>query len=125
MMDLRYARRMDRVALVRAELDERVRVARIAEAAPACRECRYDLGGGCGNPALTKTDYQPHTGYFGELVTVSLSDARSDKGLCGPEALLFDPLAPSEMQRREWREALSDGFGYAFLAAIILIMLTT
>lgn len=124
-MILRYGRCMDRVALVRAELDRKTTLARIAGSAPVCRECQFERGGNCGNPALTEASFEPHTGQFDERSNVKLADARSDKGLCGIEGLLFDPKPPSEIRWQQMREVLSDGFGYAFLAIVIVVVLTT
>lgn len=116
---------MDRVALVRAELDRKTALARLAGTSPICRECQFERGDSCGNPALTEASFEPHTGQFNERSNVKLADARSDKGLCGPEGLLFDPKPPAEIRWQQMREVLSDGFGYAFLAAIIVIILAT
>ncbi len=116
---------MDRVALVRAELDRKTALARIAGSAPICRECQFERSGNCGNPALTEARFEPHSGQFAEISKIGLAVARSENGLCGPEGLLFDPKPLSELHRMEFRSVLSDGFGYAFLVLIVVVMLST
>jgi hypothetical protein len=47
--------------------------------------------GTCGNPAYAVPKFSPVTGQYSERFDVSLHTARADDGLCGPEALLFEP----------------------------------
>lgn len=87
--------RMDRAARVRAEL-ERVKVeARAIEAAgPPCRDCRYStLTGTCSNPAYYKQSFDPSWGRYKINCDTPVETARSEGGLCGPEALLWEPVS--------------------------------
>lgn len=111
---------MDRAAQVRAEL-ERVKVeARAIEAAgPPCRDCRYiTLTGSCSNPAYYRQEFEPSSGNYKVRCDTPVATARSEAGLCGPEALLWEPQS-------KFRAALS-GVGrqmeaHPFLTAIGVI----
>lgn len=84
---------MDRAARVRAELD-RVKVeARTIEAAgPPCRDCKFiTLTGRCSNPAYYRQDFEPSSGDYKVRCDTPVTEARSEGGLCGPEALLWEP----------------------------------
>lgn len=84
---------MDRAARVRAELD-RVKIeARTIEAAgPPCRDCKFiTLTGCCSNPAYYRQDFEPSSGSYKVRCDTPVADARSEGGLCGPEALLWEP----------------------------------
>lgn len=84
---------MDRAALVRAEL-ERVKIeARAVEAAgPPCRDCRFiSLTGCCSNPAYYRQAFEPSSGSYKINCDTPVAEARSEGGLCGPEALLWEP----------------------------------
>jgi hypothetical protein len=74
-------------------LDEVTAIARKAkEAGPPCSECRYkSLLGMCGNPAYTVHEFSPATGEYSEQSRTPVADARAETGLCGPEALLYEP----------------------------------
>jgi hypothetical protein len=84
---------MDRPALVRAELERVKSEARAVEAAgPPCRDCRYiTLTGSCSNPAYYKQEFEPSSGRYKVRCDTPVSTARSEGGLCGPEALLWEP----------------------------------
>lgn len=45
----------------------------------------------CGNPAYSEQKFEPSTGEYIARHWTPVADARSDNGLCGPEALLFQP----------------------------------
>ena len=65
---------------------------RAKEAGPPCSECRYKtLLGMCGSPAYAVQRFSPATGEYSSRSETDLDTARSDGGLCGPEALLFEP----------------------------------
>jgi hypothetical protein len=46
----------------------------------------------CGNPAYAEQKFEPSTGSYSESFFTPVSTARAADGLCGPEALLFEPL---------------------------------
>lgn len=85
--------RVDRIAAARARLDEAATIAlKAKEAGPPCSECRYrTLLDMCGNPAYTVQEFSPATGRYSERSQTKIAEARDDTGLCGPEALLFEP----------------------------------
>jgi hypothetical protein len=94
---------MDRAARVRAEL-ERVKIeARTIEAAgPPCMDCKYKtLLGNCSNPAYYQQEFEPSTGSYSVKHETRIEEARSEGGLCGPEALLWEPLSKLRAIRRE------------------------
>jgi hypothetical protein len=74
-------------------LDESAALARKAkEAGPPCSECRYrTLLDMCGNPVYMVQEFSPATGEYSEKSRTKVAEARNDVGLCGPEALLFEP----------------------------------
>jgi hypothetical protein len=84
---------MDRAAQVRAELERVKTEARAIEAAgPPCRDCRYiTLTGICSNPAYYRQEFEPSSGRYKINCDTPVADARSEVGLCGPEALLWEP----------------------------------
>jgi hypothetical protein len=45
----------------------------------------------CSNPAYVVQEFSPATGAYSETSRTKVSEARDDTGLCGPEALLFEP----------------------------------
>lgn len=45
----------------------------------------------CGNPAYAEMRFDPSKGVLAEQFNVPVADARSDTGVCGPEAILFEP----------------------------------
>jgi hypothetical protein len=84
---------MDRTARVRAELDRVKTEARVIDAAgPPCRDCRFiTLTGCCSNPAYYRQEFKASSGDYKVRCETSVDDARSEDGLCGPEALLWEP----------------------------------
>lgn len=64
------------------------------EVGPPCLDCRYKRFGTCRNPAYAEPEYDAALGTYTEKFTTPLSNARSLDGLCGPEALLFEPELP-------------------------------
>lgn len=84
---------MDRAAQVRAELERVKTEARAVEAAgPPCRDCRFiSLTGCCSNPAYYRQAFEPSSGSYKINCDTPVSEARSEHGLCGPEALLWEP----------------------------------
>lgn len=80
----------------RQRLDQVASIARDArKAGPPCSECRFrKLSNYCGNPAYAEPGFNPAAGTYVEKFTTSVAEARSEDGLCGPEALLFEPAAP-------------------------------
>ena len=88
-----YLTPVDRIAAARARLDEAAAFAiRVKEAGPPCSECRYKtLLGMCGSPAYAVQKFSPSTGEYSSRSETSPEVARSEDGLCGPEALLFEP----------------------------------
>jgi hypothetical protein len=46
----------------------------------------------CGNPAYGEFKFEPSRGALSEQFDVPVAKARSDDGLCGPEAVLFEPV---------------------------------
>ena len=83
---------MNRVIEARARLIDTLDVARKArEAGPPCSECHYrTILGNCGNPAYAEAKFEPASGTYEESYSTSVKTARSDDGLCGPEAILFE-----------------------------------
>lgn len=109
---------MDRPARVRAELERQKVVARRAvEAGPPCRDCRYaTILGTCGNPAYYEQSFAPASGRYSIDRNTSFDDARSEGGLCGPEALLWEPQSKAwaiiggmgrQMEAHPWFTALA------------------
>jgi hypothetical protein len=45
----------------------------------------------CSNPVYAVQDFNPATGQYSERCETTVAEARADNGLCGPEALLFEP----------------------------------
>ena len=84
---------MDRISAARARLDEVATIAlKAKEAGPPCSECRYrTLLNMCSNPVYAVQDFNPATGQYSERCETTVVEARADNGLCGPEALLFEP----------------------------------
>jgi hypothetical protein len=84
---------VDRIAAAKGRVEQhRSFAARVREAGPPCLDCRYrTLLGTCGNPAYAKQAFDPARGAYSERFETRVSVARSDDGLCGPEALLFEP----------------------------------
>ena len=109
---------MDRAAAVKARLDEVKSVALGAmEVGPPCLECRYKRFGTCRNPAYSEPSFDPALGTFTEKFETSLSKARAEDGLCGPEGLLFEPQFPAI----EVAKAFGGGLKIAWLIATAII----
>jgi hypothetical protein len=84
---------MDRSALVKAKLVGVVETARrVGEAGPSCFDCAHRTLGRCGNIAYVEQRFEPATGKHVLDYPVTKERARAEDGLCGPEALLFEPL---------------------------------
>jgi hypothetical protein len=63
------------------------------DAGPPCSDCHFrTLLGMCGNPAYAEQKFEPSTGSYSESFFTPIATARAPDGLCGPEALLFEPL---------------------------------
>ena len=45
----------------------------------------------CGNPAYAEMRFNPAKGVLSESFDVPVEKARADDGVCGPEAVLFEP----------------------------------
>lgn len=45
----------------------------------------------CSNPAYAEMRFDPARGRLTEQFNVPVGEARSDVGVCGPEAILFEP----------------------------------
>lgn len=64
-------------------------------AGPPCVQCRYFAPGfepsRCASPAYSDHSVDFVAGVVAESPVVSAATARAHDGLCGPEALLFDP----------------------------------
>ena len=90
---------MDRAARARVELDRvKIEARAIQGAGPPCRDCRYiSLTGRCSNPAYYRQIFEPSSGSYSVENGATVEAARADEGLCGPEALLWEPLAPSQL----------------------------
>ena len=84
---------MDRAARAQAELDRvKIEARAIREAGPPCRDCRYiSLTGRCSNPAYYRQTFEPSSGAYSVEHVASVEVARAPDGLCGPEALLWEP----------------------------------
>ena len=84
---------MDRAARARVELDRvRIEARAIQEAGPPCRDCRYiSLTGRCSNPAYYRQIFEPSSGSYSVENGATVEAARANEGLCGPEALLWEP----------------------------------
>lgn len=84
---------MDRVGLAKSRVDEfKAFAVKAKEAGPPCMDCRFQtVLGRCSNPAYAEQSFDPARGVYSETFSTPISSARSDDGLCGPEALLFEP----------------------------------
>lgn len=89
--------RYERAIAVRRTLGEkRERLADVG-VGPACRGCRYGYGvedGICEHLIHSEGSPSPVDGQPLIRSKVSVTEARSIDGLCGPEALLFEPASP-------------------------------
>ena len=45
----------------------------------------------CGHPAYSEQSFSPASGEYSVSHRTPVTAARADEGLCGPEALLFEP----------------------------------
>ena len=84
---------MDRIAAAQERLEAVKLVAQSArEAGPPCADCHFrTLLGNCGSPAYSEPSFDPVTGEYVERFATPVAAARAIDGLCGPEALLFEP----------------------------------
>lgn len=84
---------MDRAALAKARIAEVSEAARrYGEAGPSCFDCAHRSLGRCGNIAYAEQRFEPATGKHVLEYPITKERARAEDGLCGPEALLFEPL---------------------------------
>lgn len=73
---------------------------------PSCKSCVHGpIGtggiGSCDHPVHWRLRHDPVTGkLIGRIDEISTDKARSEGGLCGPEALLFDERRPGERAAR-------------------------
>lgn len=84
---------MDRVAAARERLSGFRREMSAVEF--LCVDCRHLRGDQCHHPAVGDHTVDPVKGRIVSQTIGALS-ARSERGLCGPEAVLFDPQ-PSQL----------------------------
>lgn len=98
-----------RIEAAKARLEENRAVLVMAkEAGPACTWCRWfipekvDAGAGrptkregpyCGHLAYSQQSFDPVAGRISEAVHVPATTARAPDGLCGTEAVLYEPVA--------------------------------
>lgn len=89
-----------RIAAVRERLLLMQEQERLAKRGPGCEDCAwYALDKKwyrrprqlCTHIANVERVFNPNTGDFDEKARVRTVDARRVEGLCGPEALLFEP----------------------------------
>jgi hypothetical protein len=102
-------RQIERVEAVRRRLRELQIDERKAEmAGPPCTYCIHylarpedtdprikDKGPFCGHLAYVERRHDPTTGRISEIISMDPAIARADDGLCGHEALLFEPVTTS------------------------------
>lgn len=122
-----------RIAAVRRRLVEMRRDERRAEAAgPPCRAClhfsprRTSMSGAASGPYCTHLAngdrrFDPVSGRFEERFAVAPERARAADGLCGSEALLFEPASPGRIAARLLRPESGGIAGPALLTAIGLV----
>lgn len=87
---------MDRVAAARSRLEaNRAFALQVREAGPPCSGCRFKtLLNKCSNPAYAEQRFDAPKGVYEESYLTNVRLARASDGLCGPEALLFEPHGP-------------------------------
>jgi hypothetical protein len=78
------------------------------------------LLGACGNPAYAEQKFEPSTGAYSESYFTPVATARSDEGLCGPEAVLFAPHAPVLAVAKSVGVNIKTAVAYACAAVIVL-----
>jgi hypothetical protein len=113
----------ERIEAVRRRLRDMQSDERWFEASgPPCYECahysrwladeRLDRGkkipSQCRHLALTNRTFDLPAGVIREKATYSTDQARSEEGLCGPEAILFEPLPKHKTALRRLNRALSN-----------------
>jgi hypothetical protein len=124
-----YGKRVDRVSAAQERLEAVRLVAQSArEAGPPCADCHFrTLLGNCGNPAYSEPSFDPVTGEYAERFATPVATARAIDGLCGPEALLFEPQMPVILAARiVWggiRAIWLTLSGALLLAAIVVMIL--
>lgn len=92
------------------------------EAGPPCVKCEHfvvDLtrpeGPFCGHPVYTDHAFNPARGKLAVKLATNVEDARGPQGLCGPEALLFDPM-PLDAR-------IKSALAIGFLASVAVIVI--
>lgn len=119
-----------RIEAARERLDQnRALLLRAKEAGPACAGCCYfiprpaavlgpkvkPIGPFCSHPAYSEQRFSVLDGKVAEEVHVLAEEARSESGLCGFEAVLFEPKEhPLSLRRKVVRNAVS-GVAFTFL----------
>lgn len=81
----------EREMAVRTEmLRSRRDLTRHTSRGPGCFRCRHQHSGICRHPVMTSYESTAALNRLQERQEVTIEQARSDDGLCGPEALLFE-----------------------------------
>ncbi len=108
---------MDRAALAKARIVEVSEAARrYGEAGPSCFDCEHrKVSGRCGNVAYAEQRFEPATGKFALEYPTTIELARADEGLCGPEALLFEPLPK---HRALWKRGIEAMDRHPFMSVV-------
>lgn len=93
---------------------------------PPCVDCAHRVEKVCGHIAYTRRNYDAVQGQFAESATTLLTKARGEDGLCGPEALLFEPIA---LHRRiaakvSGYQFVQTSIGVAVMASIVYAIIT-
>lgn len=101
---VRYTGGMDRVALAQSRLREVRR--EVAPTASPCVECDFLAGPFCTHPAVVSRKVDPVRGKVSEIAREALG-VRGADGLCGPDAVLFEPRALHKIAA----ESVSRGLG--------------
>ena len=81
----------------------------------------------CGNPAYAEMRFDPAKGRLSEVFNTGVEAARSESGVCGPEAILFEPqIAPVTVGKAvvggSWLAAQMVAFGTAGLLFIAWLL---
>lgn len=113
---------MDRVQAARERLEGLSALAQKAAAAgPPCADCRFKtLLDRCSNPAYSVPSFDPAAGEWVDRFETSVSDARSDAGLCGSEAVLFEAHPPFVVAGRALLSGVKSGG--LLLTALFLVL---
>lgn len=105
---------VDRVAAAQSRLVSVQRDIRAVEY--FCVDCRFLAGSVCTNPAAQELRIDPVKGNISEKSRPAL-EARDGTGLCGPEAVLFEPLTRFQLAR----DGLLKGLGNVALTVYAII----